>query len=60
MAITCKLDFKCKLCGHTKFYVSPVGTKTISKDIIYTLKEFKLVCKKCNKTYILDYKIRVV
>lgn len=58
--IRVKLDFECPLCKHEIFYVSPIGQKTISKDLIYKLDEYKLVCKKCYKTYILDFKIIAV
>lgn len=52
-----KLDFRCMLCDHRDFYVSPVGEKTAFEDIIYKLDEYQLVCKKCRKTYVLDFKI---
>ena len=58
--IKCQLDYKCPLCSNTDFYMSPVGEKTVSKDIVYSLHQFQLVCKKCYKTYLLDYKIEAV
>jgi len=58
--LTMKLDYKCPLCSYKKFYVSPVGTKTKTGDTYYTLTQFQLVCKNCNKTFILTYRIEVV
>jgi len=58
--IKTRLDFKCLLCGNKDFYVSPVGEKTISNDYVYKLNEYKLICKKCHKTYVLDFKITAV
>ena len=58
--IKCQLDFKCPLCEYDDFYISPVGEKTVFKDTVYKLKEFKLVCKECYKTYILDFKVTAI
>ena len=58
--VKCSIDFSCMLCGHKDFYISPVGKKTISNDIVYSMHEYKLVCKKCRKTYVLDFKIIAV
>jgi len=58
--LSMKLKYKCPLCGHKKFYVAPIGTKTETGDIYYTLHQFKLVCKNCNKTFVLTYKIEAI
>jgi len=57
MPISATVNFKCILCGHDKFFTMPVGKKTKWGDIIRTLEEYHVVCKKCLKSYILDFKI---
>ncbi len=42
------LDFKCKLCNHTDFYVMPLKEK-IRDDFINSTNKFNLQCKKCGK-----------
>lgn len=60
---TMKLDFKCIIpeCGNKdEWYLMPLKEKVKSKDFIRSINKYEVVCKKCNKTYILSFKIKEV
>ena len=60
MPLVAKVNFKCLICGCDDFFTMPVGKMTKSGDIVRTLEEYHVVCKKCLKSYILDFDIRAV
>jgi len=56
-----KIGIKCELCGNKQqWYIMPLTKKINKNDFIYSPTKFKIVCKKCNKTYFLEFKIKSI
>lgn len=53
------IDFKCKLCENTDFYVMPLKKK-INNDFINSIDKYNLQCKSCGKNYILKFNIKAL
>lgn len=61
--ITTRINFKCIMpgCDNTKnWYVMPLKDKIKSKDFVRSITRYELLCKKCKKTYILEFKIEAI
>jgi len=57
--ILINLDFKCKLCEHSVFFVMPLKEK-VNNDFINSINKYDLQCKKCGKHYILNLNVKAI
>ena len=54
-----KIGLKCQLCGQkSQWYIMPLSVKAGKDDFVYSPTKFKVVCKICKKTYILEVKLK--
>jgi hypothetical protein len=59
--ITINIDFHCKLCNNnTEFYAMPLDEKVGENESVPSINVYKLMCKKCKKSYILHYDIKMI
>jgi len=59
--IILKINFKCPMCENNKdFYLMPLKERTSGNDYVDSLTKYEMKCKKCGKSYIISYDIKIV
>lgn len=59
--IVLNIKFSCKFCGqHEEWYAMPTDTVTPGNEVVQSLTDYILRCKKCGQKYLLSYNIKVM